>query len=337
MSFERQIPKLTFVIFFLTFVQSVALFVGKFIPLPMVAWFLPAVTIFLTLVMLRRLRVSLRTLVQRRLAPLALLFLLLGMSFWFNPRLADLLPFATLSPAWRMLSSLTLSLPWIALEIALALFLSLDPARKHAEFLLQPRWLIPLTFLWTVATGLLLTLPVGPLSDDGMVLFMEGGCDWGNSNIFFFAKLGILVAINTAMVVAMQHQTIRLRTLPVFFLTAGLLVAFNVSDLECSTYYNHPQGSLGQMVFEMAAFAILGLSWLRPTRDWSLAGKLWALVAWNGAFVGLFYTYLTWFPHWSWAHTFALSFTLIFIAMFIQVEGNRNEAVKWHMRYRAMA
>lgn len=324
MAFERHIPKIMFMIFVLTFFQTVALFVGKFASFPALAWVLPAVTSFLILVLLRRLRIAPRTLVQRGLAPLAVVFLLFGVSFWFNPRLTDLLPYTALSPALRILSSLTLSLPWIALEMATALFIALDPMRKHAAFLLRPGWLLPLTFLWTVVTGLLLTLPVGPLSDDGMVLFMEGGCDWGNSNIFFFAKLGVLVAINAAMVVAMQHQTIPLRHLPVFFLTAGLLVVFNISDPVCATYYSHPQGSLGQMIFEMAAFAILGLSWLRPIRDWSIAKKLWALVAWNAGFIALFYSYLAWFPHWSWAHTFVLSFSMIFIALFIQVRYWRN-------------
>ncbi|HEV7238381.1 MAG TPA: hypothetical protein VGQ36_04005 [Thermoanaerobaculia bacterium] len=30
-----------------------------------------------------------------------------------------------------------------------------------------------------------------------MVLFMEGGCDFGQSNVFFHSKLGLLIALTS--------------------------------------------------------------------------------------------------------------------------------------------
>jgi hypothetical protein len=41
-----------------------------------------------------------------------------------------------------------------------------------------------------------------------MVLFMEGGCDMGESNIFF-SKLGALLAVNVAFVAASRRPTVR--------------------------------------------------------------------------------------------------------------------------------
>jgi cytochrome c oxidase subunit IV len=38
-----------------------------------------------------------------------------------------------------------------------------------------------------------------------MVLFMEGGCDWARSNVFFFAKVSLLVTMNLAVLAAWKR------------------------------------------------------------------------------------------------------------------------------------
>ena len=75
-------------------------------------------------------------------------------------------------------------------------------AQAHARLplMLQVWVLAPAVFLFTIVSGLLFALPPGPLSDEGMVLFMEGGCDWGKSNVFFFSKLCLLIALNLVFV-----------------------------------------------------------------------------------------------------------------------------------------
>ena len=319
MNSERQIPRMTLGIFALTFVQTVALFTGRFVATPQLAWTIPILAASALILMLWRLRISPKALASRSQMSLTMSFVGIGISFWFNPGLHPWLPLADASIFERLLASMTFSIPWFVLQVFSALFLSLDPHKKYGRFLLQPSWLIPLTFLWAVGTGLTLTLPPGPLCDEGMVLFFEGGCDWGKSNIYFFAKLAMLSAVNIGLIVAMQHQTIRRRSLIPFFVTAAMLIAWNVGDTRCENYYAHPQGNLAQLVLEMSSFALLGLSWLRPVKDWDVSVKLWAIVTWNLCYVVLFYTLLEWFPHWSWGHTFMLCFAMLFIGVFIQV------------------
>ena len=76
--------------------------------------------------------------------------------------------------------------------------------RAHQDLprLLRLQWLVPLTVALVFVGGRFFTLPPGPLCDEGMILFMEGGCDFGDSNIYFFSKLGLLVSLNVAFVVA---------------------------------------------------------------------------------------------------------------------------------------
>ena len=76
---------------------------------------------------------------------------------------------------------------------------------RHHQDLPRPlrlQWIVPLTLVLVVVLGRFFELPPGPLCDEGMILFMEGGCDFGWSNVFFFSKLGLLISLNAAFVVA---------------------------------------------------------------------------------------------------------------------------------------
>lgn len=171
--------------------------------------------------------------------------------------------------------------------------------------------LVPATIAAVVLAGLTLTLPPGPLCDEGMVLFLEGGCDWGPSNEFFFAKLGALAAASFAFVVAWRRRvTARSPFVPHFLLLVSLAVVYR-SGGRCDTYYAQPNGSFGQLAIEIAAFCGAGL-WLLPT----LRGRGWPAVAlavagWNAAHVALFYAWLEVAPHWSWLHTALLGGSLL--------------------------
>ena len=50
---------------------------------------------------------------------------------------------------------------------------------KADYWLVQFPLLVPLTLVLDLLLGSCFTLPPGPLCDEGMVLFLEGGCDWG--------------------------------------------------------------------------------------------------------------------------------------------------------------
>src|SRR5262245_13610078 len=121
------------------------------------------------------------------------------------------------------------------------------------------QWIVPGTFLFIVVTGLVFALPPGPLCDEGMVLFMEGGCDMGESNIFFFSKLGILTVMTLALVLAWRRRVGGFAPFLPHFLVAAVLAWTYRSGGRCETYYSHPNGSIGQMVVEMAAFAAVGI------------------------------------------------------------------------------
>src|SRR5512145_2975013 len=71
---------------------------------------------------------------------------------------------------------------------------------------LRLQWIVPGTFLFVTVTGLFIGLPSGPLCDEEMVLFMEGGCDMGHSNVFFFSKLGMLVVLTGALSLAWRKR-----------------------------------------------------------------------------------------------------------------------------------
>ena len=171
--------------------------------------------------------------------------------------------------------------------------------------------LAPATVAAVVLAGLTLTLPPGPLCDEGMVLFLEGGCDWGASNEFFFAKLGALAAANFAFVVAWRRRvSARSPFVPHFLLLVSLAIVYR-SGGRCDTYYSHPNGSFGQMALEIAAFCFAGL-WLLPwTRGRSWRAPAAVLAGWNAAHVGLFYAALEVTPHWTWLHTALVGTALV--------------------------
>lgn len=150
-----------------------------------------------------------------------------------------------------------------------------------------------------------------------MVLFMEGGCDWGASNIFFYSKLGLLLGINFSFVVAAGLP----RLSPLTFLPHLLLLAalgfFLRSDADCDFYYSHPNGSLGQMALEAAAFAILGMALLPKVRGRSIRVVLTGLGWWNAAHIGLFYAWLSQTNHWTWRHTALLSLSMVALAILV--------------------
>ena len=96
---------------------------------------------------------------------------------------------------------------------------------------------------------------------------------------------------------------------------AAFLVWGLRSGGRCDFYYSHPNGSLGQMVLEVAAFAALGLSGLRlPTgRGWfRLCG---AVFAWHALHVGTFYAWLRFYEPWLWLHSVAVAATLLLAAL----------------------
>jgi len=187
-------------------------------------------------------------------------------------------------------------------------------AQRDLGPLLRFEVIVPFTVVVWVAGGSWLTLPAGPLCDEGMVLFMEGGCDWGGSNIFFFAKASLLLTMNLALVAAWLRPPVSWRGLLPHFALLGVLAYVFRSGGYCDSYYAHPNGSLGQMVLEMAAFAALGVALGRATTGWRWLPRLGVLAAWNGLHVGLFYLYLGLVPHWTWTHTAAVGGTLVALA-----------------------
>lgn len=192
--------------------------------------------------------------------------------------------------------------------------------RQHRSLPLVLRFpvLVPLTVLWVGVTGLLLSLPPGPLCDEGMVLFMEGGCDWGESNVFFFSKLGLLVAANFAFIVCLRRRP-HLRRGFIFHL--GLLLAMAVmlrSGGRCDTYYGHPNGSVGQMIVEVVTFALLGLALVPAVVARRCFVRVSAAILWNLSYVGAFYLWLLVADHWTWTHTFLVAGSLVVMAAVVE-------------------
>ena len=185
--------------------------------------------------------------------------------------------------------------------------------RAHQDLprLVRLQWIIPLTLALVVLGGNFFTLPPGPLCDEGMVLFMEGGCDWGPSNMFFFSKLGLLVSLNVAFVVAWFGGVRGFMGLVPHFLLALSLALVTWSGGRCDSYYGHPNGSIGQMILEIAAFALLGvvllLRWQKGAA-WKLALML---TGWNLLHVTSFYVWLVLFRHWTWGHTALVILSLV--------------------------
>ncbi len=179
---------------------------------------------------------------------------------------------------------------------------------------LRVQWIVPGSFLFIVAIGLLFSLPPGPLCDEGMVLFMEGGCDMGESNVFFFSKLGLLVVLTLAFALAWR-QNVRgwAAFLPHFIVGAALTWGFR-SGGRCDTYYSHPNGSIGQMIVEIVAFSAVAIILLNrwagsPGRRLSLA-----IAGWHLLYGAAFYAWLMAVPHWAWSHSLAVSVTMLVVS-----------------------
>jgi hypothetical protein len=155
----------------------------------------------------------------------------------------------------------------------------------------------------------------------------EGGCDWGESNIFFFSKLGLLLVINATFLVA-WHKSIRgvARFAP-HLAAALVLAALTWSGGRCDTYYAHPNGSIGQMVIEAAAFAVLGMQLLRRWAGGATSLVVAVLAAWNAVHVVVFYAWLTIFSHWTWWHTWAVTGSLLFVGLCVSPSETRHPRV----------
>jgi hypothetical protein len=84
--------------------------------------------------------------------------------------------------------------------------------------------LAPLTVLIATIGGLFFSLPPGPLCDEGMILFMEGGCDFGRTNEFFWAKLSLLLTLSWALLLAARRGVSDVLAFTPHFLVAAYLV-----------------------------------------------------------------------------------------------------------------
>lgn len=184
---------------------------------------------------------------------------------------------------------------------------------------------MPATIVLVAVGGLVFTLPPGPLCDEGMILFMEGGCDWGASNIFFFSKLGLLLALNLVFSVAWRSRVSQAMAFLPHLLVLGCLVVAEPSGGDCDTYYSHPNGSIGQMVLECMGFALVGMSILAHVgrRTWP---RLFSILAfWNALYVGVFYAGLVFTNHWTWLHTVFIFSCLATVAVVIAQLSPRHE------------
>ena len=186
-------------------------------------------------------------------------------------------------------------------------------------FFVQFPVLVPFTLFLVLALGLTFNLPPGPLCDEGMVLFMEGGCDWGDTNIFFFSKLGLLLTMNLSFLVVSRLPPLAWWTFIPHLLLLGLLGWLFRIDPRCHDYYSHPNGSIGQMAVEGAAFAILGLALVGWVREKRMTMVLASLLAWNLVHVGLFYLWLSVTDHWTWLHTALLCGSMVVLGLAILV------------------
>ena len=168
---------------------------------------------------------------------------------------------------------------------------------------------------WVIIEGSVFTLPPGPLCDEGMVLFMEGGCDWGESNVFFHSKLGLLIALNLVFVAAWRAGIREVAGFTPHVMVLLYVTLDNLSGAGCDSYYSHPNGSIGQMTLEAIAFAAIGMSML-TLRSRRTNGRLLAiLLAWNGFSVAVFYAGLVFTNHWTWSHTWFICLVQAFVAI----------------------
>jgi hypothetical protein len=182
--------------------------------------------------------------------------------------------------------------------------------------------MVPGTFIFVVVIGLVFALPPGPLCDEGMVLFMEGGCDMGESNIVFFSKLGILMVLTFAYVLAWRRRVGGFAPFLSHFVVAAALAWIGRSGGACDTYYSHPNGSLGQMVVEVSAFGAVGIMLLNRWAGGSSRTLVATLVGWHALYVASFYVWLAVVPHWTWRHTWGVVLTMLLVG--VAVSSNKG-------------
>ncbi|MBN1517088.1 hypothetical protein JXA32_11035 [Candidatus Sumerlaeota bacterium] len=144
---------------------------------------------------------------------------------------------------------------------------------------------------------------------------MEGGCDYGRSNVFFFGKLGAILCLNLCFLVSWKLQIktfIGYIPLIVFL----VITAINSWRDETIGYYSHPNGSMGQMILEACSFAVLGIAIVQRfsqsiPRRWPLA-----MLVWNLFYMVVFYFWLLIADHWTWLHTVLITATHLLLAKF---------------------
>lgn len=187
---------------------------------------------------------------------------------------------------------------------------------------------VPLTAVGIIVFGMSLALPVGPLSDEGMILFMEGGCDWGNSNIFFFSKLGLLLSVNACFLIALREKFADLNRLVPHLIFLAVLSFIWWNDQSCDAFYGHPQGNLSQMVVEVGALALLMMAMLPRLIALSPSKQLASVCVLNLWYVAAFYFALKFFPHWSWSHSFLVSFFMLLssVAVFYPCSSKKSRS-----------
>ena len=202
----------------------------------------------------------------------------------------------------------------------------LDYWRRHKALprWLRVQWLAPITVLTAILGGILFSLPAGPLCDEGMILFMEGGCDFGPSNVFFHAKVSVLLVFTWALLFAARRRVSDVVAFVPHFVVAAYLAWAHRSGGRCDTYYAQPNGSFGQMVLEVAAFTLLGLFALRL-----MAGRPWprligGAALWHGTYVVSFYAWLLAYDHWTWSHSIAVAGTLALFAVVMALAPNNS-------------
>jgi hypothetical protein len=162
--------------------------------------------------------------------------------------------------------------------------------------------LVPLTILLVGALGLLFSIPPTPQLE-GLAFFMEGGCDWGFRNEFFYAKVGLLVVAHVAFGLCRVWPP---RVLLGFLPHLALLLAMGWlqrSGSSCEAYLGYSNGSVGQMCLELAGFSALGVALLPHLQGRPAWMSVLAVGLWNAVHVGLFFLGLAWTPHWTWTHT----------------------------------